>query len=224
MVSRGVETFSVESPVGSWKRVFFRPSASHLGGHGRRQLRGRQLDRAPQRRDGAVVRAHQRRVQQIAVRQRHPLEQARARAAPGDLDVALGDGRQALQLEPVLHDRQRRRQLGDRGDGPFLVGVARVDLGPLSSSTSAPSAWTLGSPPRTAATCRSRATTCRRLGRARWCAARGRGAEHRRGGESNHQPPASKRQTHHFDSYRGLGAAGKFARRVGGRRPRHPCQ
>ena len=127
--------------------------------HRRRQLRRRQLHRAPQRRDRAVVRSHHRRVQQIAVRQRHPLQQARLRAALGDLGVVLVDGRQPLQLEPLVHHHQHRRQLRDRRDGAFLVGVAREDDLARLVEHQRRRAWTFGCPDLVAATCRSTMNT-----------------------------------------------------------------
>ena len=125
ITSRGVDTLFTDSPVGSWKRVFFSPSCLAFAFIPADQLRGRQLHRAPERGHRAVVRTHQRRVQQIAVRQRHPLQQPRLRAVLGHLDVGLVDRRQPFQLQPLVHDDQHRRQLRDRGDRALVIGVVR---------------------------------------------------------------------------------------------------
>ena len=73
-----------------------------------------------------------------------PSKQARARPALRHLDVVLVDRRQPLELDPLLGHHQRRRQLGDRGDGPLLVGVlARTPRAPprRSPAPPAPGRW-----------------------------------------------------------------------------------
>ena len=76
---------------------------------------------------------------------------------PGHLDVGLVDRREPVELEPVVDHGQRRRQLRDRGDRPFVVGVAHVHLPAVLVDHQRRRACTFGRPPRSTATCRSRA-------------------------------------------------------------------
>ena len=135
-----------------------------LGVHRRDQLARIEPDGAPERGHGAVVRRHQRRVQQIAVGERHADGQARARAAEGDLLVALDHRRRRLEIELA-------RRIGARPASPSASRSTRSGAPrPDSSCTAlrrssgrsrpplAPARWAF----RRAYTSRSAATPCRR--------------------------------------------------------------
>ena len=69
-------------------------------------------------------------MQQIAVGQRHAFEESRPCAAAGHVYVDVLDGGQPLQVEVVVHHRERGCELGNRGDRPRKIGPATPQLAP----------------------------------------------------------------------------------------------
>ena len=207
--------------------------SARLGVHRRRQLRRGQLHRATERRDGAVVRAHQRGVQQIAVGERQPLEQPRARPpfatstsflliveSPSSSTPFSATTSVAASFEIEAIGRSLSAILGEDRAAPFVDHQRRLRLNvgePAPRGGDRPLALDV------------LVALHRMVPGGKGVPAQelhGQRGDHRGGGDRSGGavPCRPLEAPHHLDSYRGPSGAGKFPAGLGTEIFRQPCQ